>query len=143
MYRLKKLITVVGMIIFVLVVISCSRKTSKVDSTEVLVVESQSHFNKFEIIDQKVYIHTIITLQNNSNETKEILIKGNFAKDKEIYLVEEEILQGINKETSEEIFIIEKSSTKEYNVVFVREWGGGEQRNDRLLPPIYIEILSK
>ena len=121
-------------------------------SDNITIIEEESFFSEFKVIDNMVYIFCKYTIENNSdedvyfelianmpNEQKSGLITGSkliaYGVEKEQFL---EINEDGNKTvpiiTDGPVFKLHTHKTQEYYIVYTSKYGGTEKKQNRLLP---------
>lgn len=105
----------------------------------VSVINKESFFDEYEIIDDEVHIYCMISLRNNSSKTKKVKILGDFQKEVDIGLLKENNLEAYFVEEASSVIVIDGNSTLKYvKVEFVGEYAGNAIMSNRLLPQIKV-----
>lgn len=105
----------------------------------VTVINKESFFDEYEIIDDEVHIYCMISLRNNSSKTKKVKILGDFQKEVDIGLLKENNLEAYFVEEASSVIVIDGNSTLKYvKVEFVGEYAGNAIMSNRLLSQIKV-----
>lgn len=121
---------IASIIIYRLIIIAKDRVT---------VMNKESFFDEYEIIDDEVHIYCMISLRNNSSKTKKVKILGDFQKEVDIGLLKENNLEAYFVEEASSVIVIDGNSTLKYvKVEFVGEYAGNAIMSNRLLPQIKV-----
>lgn len=121
---------IASIIIYRLIIITKDRVT---------VMNKESFFDEYEIIDDEVHIYCMISLRNNSSKTKKVKILGDFQKEVDIGLLKENNLEAYFVEEASSVIVIDGNSTLKYvKVEFVGEYAGNAIMSNRLLPQIKV-----
>ncbi len=134
----KSVYIIISFIIVILtVIISCYLKFFT--KNEVIVIEEESFFDDFEIVNDEVHIYCIVSLRNYSINDKKIKISGNFQEEVNIGLLKESDLEAYFMEEASNAIVIEGNSTLKYvKVEFVGEYAGNAILSNRSLPQIKV-----
>lgn len=105
----------------------------------ITVINKESFFDEYEIIDDEVHIYCMISLRNNSSKTKKVKILGDFQKEVDIGLLKENNLEAYFVEEASSVIVIDGNSTLKYvKVEFVGEYAGNAIMSNRLLSQIKV-----
>lgn len=105
----------------------------------VMIIEDESFLSDFEVVNNEVHIHCVVSLQNNSSDTKEVRLAGNFPNEAESGLLKEDSLVAhFIKDNADSILIDGNSTVKYLEIEFVGEYAGKSGMNDRMLPNIEV-----
>lgn len=107
-------------------------KYARLQRTEI--DRDESFFNDFWVEDGTVYIECNLTIKSTMDY--DVYVEGHFPQD-EGKLLKERSIYACDKETESYRFKLVRGTNK-FNVVFVGEFAGTYQKNDRLLPSITI-----
>lgn len=132
----KYIYPVLLLVIGVLVFASCN------SADEIYVDEKQSYYSDFKVEDDKVYIRCYITLINQFNGEKTVNLCAKLPEDVAIGLLKNEEIKALDEAGSEMNFVLPPNSSETFEVVFVGEFAGTNQKQDRNLPEIFIEIVK-
>lgn len=113
-----------------------------ISAEDVYVDQENSWFSDFYIENDKVYLTCHIELCNKSN-ARTVRLYGVFSDDVGT-LVTEAVLPGYRTDASDsndDRFFL-APGTQTCDVTFIGTFAGTEQKNDRLLPQIWIEEAS-
>lgn len=112
---------------------------SNVKKCAVMVIEDESFFSDFEVIDNEVHIYCVVSLKNDSSDIKKVKLAGNFQKEVEKGLLKETSLEACFIESAADCVVVEGNSTVKYlKVEFVGEYAGNSSMSNRMLPPIEV-----
>lgn len=112
---------------------------SNVKECAVIVIEDESFFSDFEVIDNEVHIYCVVSLKNDSSDIKKVKLTGNFQKEVEKGLLKEASLEACFIESAADSVVVEGNSTVKYiKVEFVGEYAGNSSMSNRMLPPIEV-----
>ena len=118
-----------------LVLCSCSKKDISINKEE-------SFYSKFEVINEQVLIHCTILVENPTNAERNVTFSANFENDVKIGLLKTAQLDGYQTDLETNSFTINKGDNW-IDVVFIGEYAGKNQKHDRLLPDIQMNIVEK
>lgn len=105
----------------------------------VMIVEDESFLSDFEVVNNEVHIHCVVSLKNNSSDTKEVRLVGNFPSEAESGLLKENSLVAhFIKDNTDSIIIDGNSTIKYIEIEFVGEYAGKSGMSDRMLPNIEV-----
>lgn len=116
--------------------------TSCKTTANISVDEENSYFSDYVIEDDKVYIKCHIILTNTYDAEKTVKLSAKLPDDAANVLLKQEIVKALNEDGSETAFALPPNSTESYDVVFVGEFAGSKQKQDRHLPEILIDIVE-
>lgn len=116
--------------------------TSCKTTANISVDEENSYFSDYVIEDDKVYIKCHIILTNTYDVEKTVKLSAKLPDDAANGLLKQEIVKALNEDGSETAFALPPNSTESYDVVFVGEFAGNKQKQDRHLPEILIDIVE-
>lgn len=102
---------------------------------KVNVIRSDSWFHEFYIKEDKVFFRCEITLENSSNEDEYVNLLANMQEDVDGGLLKAPIVTGYD-ETGKSEFFVPAHSQKEFEVLFIGDFAGKEQKRNRDLPSI-------
>lgn len=109
------------------------------NKNKVIVIDEESFFDDFEIINDEVHIYCIVSLRNYGTNGKKIKILGDFQEEVNIGLLKERDLEAYFMEEASNAIVIEGNSTLKYvKIEFVGEYAGNAIMSNRLLPQIKI-----
>lgn len=121
------------MLIMFVVLCSCQRK-------EIILNTEESFYSEFEINSNQVLIYCTLLVKNTTQKECKVKFDANFDSDVEGGLLKEADLHGYLADLKSDTFKIVKGDNW-INVVFVGEFGGKEQKRNRLLPAITMSVL--
>lgn len=125
-----KLITLfLGAVCVMFSLCSCHQKN--------IYIKEESFYSDFKVENGKVYIYCRILIENLTGTEKEVALEASFENDVKNGLLKEAILKGYSINEGTKIFRLQKGENQ-FNVVFVGEHAGGNQKHDRALPNIKI-----
>jgi len=135
--KIFKMITAVFLIIGT--VASCSAGSNSSESSSlgsnIFLIKSESYYSGFKVKNDKVYITCYVTLENKLDIKQKVKLLANFPND---------INKLLKSSTlpSEKNVTLNPNSKGSYNVIFVGEFAGTNQKHDRLLPDISIKMIN-
>ena len=124
-----------------LLLTSCTSK-GKAPANEIKINRDLSYFSGFEVIDDKVHIKCYITLENSYRTEKTVRLSMNSPDDVALGLLKNSPIKALSDDGSEIDWLIDPTSTKSFNVIFVGEFAGKQEKTDRLLPEITIKVVK-
>ena len=136
---MKKYLTKVILSIIMLCILFSGCGAKKV---EILKGENEG-ISDFYIADGKVYITGEVTVRNNTEETVDYRLKGKSKKDFEIGFIKTEELNAFDEYLLTEEFNLAGNETRTFKIVLVAENGDCDEKADRLMPELYVEIIEK
>ena len=132
-YSLTTVFLVVAMLMSLA---SCSK------ANQIYVDKSQSYFSDFEVEDDKVFIKCHVTIENTFEDEKTVTLSAILPEDVTNGLLKNETVKALEEDGSEMEFVLLPNTSNSFDVVFVGEYAGTNQKANRLLPEIYIEIVE-
>ena len=121
-----------------MIVLLASCKTT----ANISVDEENSWFSDYKVEDDKVYINCHIILKNTYDLEKTVNLSARLPEDAANGLLKHEIIKAFNEDGTQAIFVLPPNASKSFDVVFVGEFAGNNQKHDRLLPEILIDIVE-
>lgn len=109
---------------------------------EIYVDKKRSYFSDFEVENDKVFIKCYITLTNKFDVEKIVNLSTKLPEDVTIGLLKNEEIKALNEDGSEMVFVLPPNASKSFDVVFVGEYSGINQKHDRNLSEINIKIVK-
>ena len=146
-YKIKKrgsyVKGIVFLVIAIILIVVClfykNNLANIVKNSEVEIIENKSFLSDFEVIGNEVHIYCVVSLENNSSESKKIKLLGNFENEVDNGLLTSGILEAHFIEADSNVINIEGSSNINYlKIEFVGECAGGSVMSSRSLPQIDI-----
>lgn len=116
--------------------------TSYKTTNKIYIDKKESYYSGFEVKQDKVYIKCYITLKNEFNIEKTVKLSANLPEDVTIGLLKNETAKALCENGAEKIFILPPNSSKSFDVIFVGEFSGKNQKHDRNLPEINVKIVK-
>ena len=101
-----------------------------------------SYFSDFEVEGDKVFIKCRITLINTFDVEKAITLSAQLLEDVTIGLLKSSEIKALNEDGSERVFVLSPNESTSFEVVFIGEYAGTNQKHDRNLPEINIKIIK-
>lgn len=101
----------------------------------------KSYFSDFHVEEDKVYFECVLCIENNTDKRHKVKFTAESEEDKENGLIKDSKLNGYNGTLETSLFDIEPKENM-ITVIFVGNYGGAEQKVNRLLPEIYLEICD-
>ena len=96
----------------------------------------------FDIEKDKVNVNCHISLVNEFREEKKVTLSAFLPEDVKGGLLKEKEMKALDENGAEMVFILRANETTDFDVVFVGEFGGTNQKHDRNLPEIKITIVD-
>ena len=112
--------------------------TGRVSNGIEICIEKSSMINFYEE-DGTVHIICKITLYNTTDKNVTVRINGFSQEDVDTGLLSNPYLSGINAAEQSDLFLVLAGQYSEFLVDFCGKYGGGIQKQDRLVPDL-IEI---
>lgn len=101
-----------------------------------------SFFNDFYIKNGKVYVDCNITVYNKNNKEKCIKLLAHMEEDFDNGLLKDKEVYGYDKQGNDE-FLLPANLKKEYRVIFIGDFAGKKEKENRNLPQIEIIQIDK
>jgi hypothetical protein len=105
------------------------------------IISSESSYSSYYIQNDKVYICCKVTVKNSSNESKKFTLDALMNDDYKNGLLKQAKIFAYNND-EKSVFNIKSNSTSTYDVVFVGDYGGNLQKNDKKLPQIETALFK-
>lgn len=138
-YVMKIVLLVIAIILIIFCLFYKNNLANFVNNSEVKIIENKSFLSDFEVIKNEVHIYCVVSLENNSSETKKIKLVGNFENEVDNGLLISNNLEAHFIEADSNVINIEGTSNINYlKIEFVGECGGGSVMSSRSLPQIDI-----
>ena len=138
-YVMKIVLLVIASILIIFCLFYKNNLANFVNNSEVKIIENKSFLSDFEVIKNEVHIYCVVSLENNSSETKKIKLVGNFENEVDNGLLISNNLEAHFIEADSNVINIEGTSNINYlKIEFVGECAGGSVMSSRSLPQIDI-----
>lgn len=138
-YVMKIVLLVIAIILIIFCLFYKNNLENFVNNSEVKIIENKSFLSDFEVIKNEVHIYCVVSLENNSSETKKIKLVGNFENEVDNGLLISNNLEAHFIEADSNVINIEGASNINYlKIEFVGECAGGSVMSSRSLPQIDI-----
>ena len=138
-YVMKIVLLVIAIILIIFCLFYKNNLANFVNNSEVKIIENKSFLSDFEVIKNEVHIYCVVSLENNSSETKKIKLVGNFENEVDNGLLISNNLEAHFIEADSNVINIEGNSNINYlKIEFVGECAGGSVMSSRSLPQIDI-----
>lgn len=138
-YVMKIVFLVIAIILIIFCLFYKNNLANFVNNSEVKIIENKSFLSDFEVIKNEVHIYCVVSLENNSSETKKIKLVGNFENEVDNGLLISNNLEAHFIEADSNVINIEGTSNINYlKIEFVGECAGGSVMSSRSLPQIDI-----
>lgn len=111
-------------------------------TANISVDEENSYFSDYAIEDDKVYIKCHVILTNTYDVEKTVKLSAKLPQDAASGLLKDEKIKALNEDGSQATFVLPPNSSESFDVVFVGEFAGNKQKQDRHLPEIMIDIVE-
>ena len=109
---------------------------------KIYIVYEKSYFNNFKIVNDVVSFDCIIFINNKYDSQKTVEIYANDYKDVRNGLLSNPLLKGVNTETLDNRFVLNKGENY-FKISFQGQYATGTQKADKLLPEeIEIKIIN-
>lgn len=136
---MKIVLLVIAIILIIFCLFYKNNLANFVNNSEVKIIENKSFLSDFEVIKNEVHIYCVVSLENNSSETKKIKLVGNFENEVDNGLLISNNLEAHFIEADSNVINIEGTSNINYlKIEFVGECAGGSVMSSRSLPQIDI-----
>lgn len=109
------------------------------DIQKVVLVKDESYYSDFSVENNTVRIYCKVVLINNSDSVQSFKIMASFESDKG-KLIKSSELFGTDNSTGKDTFTLNPGEKGNFNVVFQDEFAGTNQKHDRNLPEIEIQL---
>lgn len=138
-YVMKIVLLVIAIILIIFCLFYKNNLANFVNDSEVKIIENKSFLSDFGVIENEVHIYCVVSLENNSSETKKIKLVGNFENEVDNGLLISNNLEAHFIEADSNVINIEGTSNINYlKIEFVGECAGGSVMSSRSLPQIDI-----
>ena len=116
---------------------SCSQNGSKAHSPQAYAVDrDQSWFDDFSVSDGTVRMECHVCVLNQTSETMDVCLIGDFSEDQKIGFIKENKLIAQQKQAPGQIQFELMPGENEFDILFVGTSAGYDQKANRLLPAI-------
>lgn len=116
----------------------------KPDSNEILFCSDDSYLIDYYVDADNVHIICVVVLENRSNNDITVTINARSQEDVTTGLLTNADLTGFNSESSNQFFTVPAEKKQEYIIDFYGEYGGTNQKYDRLIPDeLVVSIVTK
>jgi hypothetical protein len=112
-----------------------------IDDSAVAILTDGSYLEKHEIIGDKVYFYTHITLRNNTDSDQLVQLAGRFIACRDEGLLKDWYLRGIEQGSNDAVIMVNTNSVSTYQIVFCGEFAGKDIKVSRTLPYIYLYLM--
>ena len=130
----------ITMAIFMSILLLCFIGCSQVGKIEIQ--KATSSYSDFWIEKDKVYIKYELTIKNTGSAKQKVKMTADFDEDKKAGLLKESHLVGYEENLHSNEFTIKSGTNNDVAVVFIGEFAGNNQKQDRVLPKINIERVN-
>lgn len=103
---------------------------------------SSSGIMDFYIEDETVHIVAGITIRNHTDSPQRFKLTGKSDVDYESGLITSPTLFGYNEDLSTDEFMINSKETATFTVIFTGQHGHNNQKADRLIPEISLQLIE-
>lgn len=129
---------VVAAVITVMLLCSCQSGTQN----GLKLIEEKSRLDDYSVISNAVYMDCFLTIENKGEEDMTVKISASSPEDVSGGLLKCADMCGLDEKLVSDTFVL-SSGENSIVVVFEGEFGGTEQKKDRLLPEdIQFEVVS-
>ena len=122
--------------IFIGALISCN-----IQKEPLVLIESDSSYSDYTVEEDTVFIKCTVAVKNRSDKDIRFKIIGSFPYD-EGTLLKEKNITAKDRFSENAVFSIGANEQRTYDVVFVGNYAGTDQKYDRTLPEISFEIVE-
>lgn len=130
-----------AVVVFMIVTVVVMMLSYMADRSPVMLLKEESYFDEFHVQGDKVFVDCSLVLRNDSDKDVSVKLRADMTEDKINGLLTSSELYGCDRKGDEE-FLVLANSKKEYQVSFVGDFGGKEQKVDRELPPIKVIVVD-
>ncbi len=109
---------------------------------KICIDKNESFFSDFEVANDKVFIKCHVTLANTFDTEKTVKLSARLPEDVTIGLLKNDEVKVLNEDGSEKEFALSPNVSNSFEVVFVGEYAGTNQKSDKNLPEIDIKIVK-
>ena len=113
-YVMKIVLLVIAIILIIFCLFYKNNLANFVNNSEVKIIENKSFLSDFEVIKNEVHIYCVVSLENNSSETKKIKLVGNFENEVDNGLLISNNLEAHFIEADSNVINIEGTSNINY-----------------------------
>ena len=113
---------------------------SSCKSEAIYIDAKDSHYVDYQIENDKVTIKCFVTIMNEYDVEKSVTLSASLPKDVELGLLKDERVRAQNEDGTDMVFILQPHSASSFDVCFVGDYAGTNQKSDRNLPEIDITI---
>ena len=134
---MKKIIV---MILMIVIAITIAYILMSYNKPEIQLIEKESYFDTFEVVDGETRITCVLSVKNNTNKNITFNVNAIFDQDYENGLVSDKSVEGIWSDTGlTEISLAPKEKVSYKKIVFSSKNAGCDTKMDRNLPKIEFE----
>lgn len=101
---------------------------------KISLLQDESFFSDFEIKDGTVFIECMLIIENKSDKDCTFTISADFEKDVKVRLLKESVLYVRDEKGEKQKFTLPAHAKQPFTCIFSGEFGGVNQKADRLLP---------
>lgn len=112
-----------------------------INNNDIHINYEKSLYSDFHVEEDKVYIECVLCIENDTGKHHKVKFMAESEEDKENGLIKDSKLNGYNEDRETSLFDIEPRENM-ITVIFVGNYGGVEQKFNRLLPKIHMEICD-
>ena len=113
------------------------------NKTGIQLIEKESYFDTFEIVDGETRITCVLSVKNNTNENITFNVNAKFDQDYQNGLVSDKYVEGVWSDTGlAEISLAPKEKISYKKIVFSSKNAGCDTKMDRNLPKIEFETIK-
>ena len=138
----KKTCVIVTCVIIVIISLALTLIINRLHKNQIIIVKSKSWFIDYEVNGDQVLIKCYITIKNTYKEEKKIRVFAKLPDEVVIGLLKNETVYVFDDNLVEKNYILPPQSINSFQVVFVGEYGGVNQKKDKYLPNLFIEEIE-
>ena len=129
------LLVLIGVIMLIMCV-SCK------GVNDISIDKKSSYFSDYIVKNDKVYIRCYITLTNTFETEKSVTLSAKLPEDVRTGLLKNETVKALDEKGEEIIFVLPPNTSESLEVIFVGDYAGFMQKNNRNLPEICIKMVE-
>jgi len=116
-----------------LILTSCATSD---DNNQILLDEKASFFSDFSIDDGMVFFFCHLEVINQTTESQQVHIQGDFREDVKGGLIQSPYLIAYRKDDPDNTVFVLKPGKNVFDIFFLDEKGFADEKQNRLLPPL-------
>ena len=141
---MKRITALLLIILTACIFCSCQINVPNVENyddieSRVELIDDESYYEAYEVKGKGVNIYCTLTFKNKSDKDVDFYLSADFSDDKELGLVTEGLLYGVNKADGKDVVHIKANKKKTVEYIFKGIFAGVNKKANRLLPDIEIQ----